>query len=70
MILEVTEKCMLEDGKTGIRVYHYEANKSNFNDAKLDMLQNFDTDNIIYNDDNFEGECLDSEVIDIKELIE
>lgn len=65
MLLKVIEKCMLDDEKMGLRVYHYESNKNNLNDAKIDLLQNFDSDYIIYSDDDFEGDCLDSEILEI-----
>lgn len=70
MLLKVIEKCMLDDEKMGLRVYHYKSNKNNLNDAKLDLLKNFDSDNIIYSDDDFEEDCLDSEILEITMLNE
>ena len=67
MLIKVTEKCLLDDKieNYGIRTYVYETTTNNFDDAVKEIEENFDCDNIIENtsNDNFEGECLDSEVI-------
>ena len=68
MLIKVIEKCLVLDDKVenyDIRTYVYETTAHNFDDAVKEIEENFDCNNIIENtsNDNFEGECLDSEVI-------
>ena len=69
MLIKVTEKCFVLNDKGesfhGARTYVYESTASDFNKVVKEIEENFDCNNIIENtsNDNFEGECLDSEVI-------
>lgn len=58
----VTERCKLEDGEVGIRIYCYSAKCAD------DIMNDFDIDNVYFCNDNFEGDCLDSEIISIREV--
>lgn len=73
MILRVTEKCLTtnenDEEYYGLRCYDYETNKNNEKESILDLFQSFDTDNIIDSNDDFEGECLNSTIINI-EIVE
>ena len=72
MIIEVKELCWVEYIKeedmdeenseklTAVRTVIYQSKKETLLEAFKDYdSKNFDTDNIINSDDEFEGECLD-----------
>lgn len=65
MVLEVFEKCDTEEG-TGVRCVHYNTKEKGLLEALMDYNKNFDSDNILFSDDDFEGECLDSVVVEAR----
>lgn len=74
MIIKVIELCEVEpyeDGKVeGLRTIIYESSKETLLEAHIDFEENFDSDNIIKSEDNFDGECLNSKVIGVSIAIE
>lgn len=76
LILKITEKCLTLDENEkecfGLRRYLYQSDKKAIDDAIVDFVKNFELDNIIDNssDDDFAGECLDSEILKIEVLSE
>lgn len=73
MLIEVKELCVVEindEETTAIRTVVYESNEDNLLDAFKDYAENFDIDNVIICNDEFEGECLDVvKFVSIKEVI-
>ena len=75
MIIKVTERCLVEneDGKEGygLRTYYYESDMKTLEEARIDCEENFDSDRILpcTSNDDFEGCCLDSDVINV-EIVE
>lgn len=66
MVIEVLEKCEHEGGE-GLRLVRYKSDCSKtLIEAFIDYEDNFDSHNIIFSDDEFEGECQSSEVISVK----
>lgn len=76
LILKITEKCLTlnehEEECFGLRHYLYQTNKNMVNESIVDFIKNFDSDNILdgSNQDEFDGECLDSEILKIEVLSE
>ncbi|OSA95747.1 UNVERIFIED_ORG: hypothetical protein B2H93_04815 [Clostridium botulinum] len=69
MKIEIIEKCEIDsDEKIGIRIVIYKSAKNNLKDALEDYEKKFDSDNICNSYDEFDGECLDSEVVGISIL--
>ena len=73
MIIKVTENCLTQDENEkefyALRVYEYETNKNTFKEAVIDLETNWNSDNVLSSEDEFEGDCLDSSVIKV-EIIE
>lgn len=76
VILRITERCLVSDENEkecfGLRHYLYLSDTSDTDESIVDFIKNFDTDNIIANssNDEFDGECLGSEIIKIEVLSE
>ena len=68
MLLKITETCITDNNETGLRIYEYDAfsERDKFEEAVIDFINNFDTDNILCCEDSFEGECHYSEVVCIE----
>ena len=78
LILKITERCEVsyinedtynydkEKEYISLRNYLYESHKDNFEEAVVDFINNFDSNNIYNCHDEFDGECLNSEVIKIE----
>lgn len=73
MLIEVKELCVVEineEETTAIRTVVYESDKDNLLEAFNDYAENFDIDNVIICNDEFEGECLDIvKCVSVKEVI-
>lgn len=75
MIIEVTEKCLTVDNNDkeyyALRHYQYETSATSFLEAIIELETNFELDNIIEktSHDEFDGECLDSQVVKV-EIVE
>lgn len=81
MLIKVRELCLVdcinekdkneyEDLKAE-RIVIYESEKNNLLEAFTDYEENFDSDNIIENEDLFDGECLDTlKIISVEEVEE
>lgn len=69
-INEDDEEEEIEKRQFAKRSYYYESQKDNLYDAILDFEQNFDSDNLYHNEDDFDGCCLDSVVTLIEEVVD
>lgn len=74
MVIEVVENCLTNnkygDKVHSLRSYTYESEKENFMEAIMDHENNFDIDRIITCNDDFPGECISSEVVQYKKILE
>lgn len=75
MTIKVTELCLVEsenfDETTGLRTVVYNSPKDTLLEAFSDYNENFDSDNIISSDDDFEGGCLDTiKYLSVEEVVE
>lgn len=68
MIIKVTELCEHDNGE-GIRVVYYEVEDANtLSKALQEYEENFNSNNIISSNDDFEEECNDSEIINVEKV--
>lgn len=75
MVILVTEKCLTTDDDSdreyyGIRQYKYECKSDTLLGAFNEMESGFDCDNIFDSEDFFPGQCLDSKVIKVEEVLD
>lgn len=67
MLIKVVEMCEVtpyEDGiKKGKRTFIYESDKESLEEAIIDITESFDSDNIVWSNDEFDGECNSSEAL-------
>lgn len=79
IILKVTEICKVsyinednmeveeeKDDNYALRTYSYLTNSSNATEAISECLNSFDIDNVFNCNDEFDGECLTSEILSIE----
>ena len=67
MVLQIIEECDVEDQlTTGIRKVLYESDKENLLEALNDYENNFNSDRVIESEDFFDGTCMDSEIIEVR----
>lgn len=73
MIFNIVEKCLTKNNNTGeeyfaLRTYQYDSKSNNILEAKKEIDEYFDSSRILSNscNDEFDGECLNSEVIKIE----
>lgn len=78
IILKVTEMCKVsyineynmeveeEKDNYALRTYLYLTKSSNVTEAISECLNSFDIDNVFNCDDEFDGECLTSEILNIE----
>ena len=70
MILRITEKCWTEDfrftNKYYERTYEYVTQTGEVIQALKEFLFDFETDHVFNCNDEFEGECLGSEIVKIE----
>lgn len=72
--IKVIEKCDVDGSERneneGLRIVYYNSPKDTLLQALEDYENNFDSDNIYETYDEFDGECQDSEVIEISIISE
>lgn len=73
MLLSIIEKCLTIDLNTdkefyGKRIYLYESESDNSEEAMLEVLTDFKVENIIECEDDFEGDCLTGYIVEIRIL--
>lgn len=72
MIIQITEECIHEDSvnsdDTALRIVEYLAKDADslFSAFKMYDGEDFNSDNIIYCNDDFDGGCLDSKIVSVK----
>lgn len=74
MVIEIVENCLTNnkygDKVHSLRSYTYESEKENFIEAIMDHENNFDIDRIITCNDDFPGECISSEIVQIRKVLD
>ena len=69
MKILIVESCLVEgEKKRRLRKYCYKSKENNLFKAIMDLENNFDESSIVWSNDDFDGECLDSKVIKYKAL--